>query len=257
MTFSCIKFRRKFRIKFNLNTASDAGTSECKSCDNVSITSIVKNKAVIVSNETVSKPFIQVNTGVIVQEKYNEEVVNKPVNVLTDDTDKVVTKCTSIAYTRKNPSNDNEDITERTNLNASTLYDTINMESKIKEHLYCPLKFHVTAAINKKITNNGSTSPKIIASKENLSYMNINKTCSKDDGFYVEAKRYYDKSSMYCDYYENEDYDEIDYHLSQNMKKANDKEASLDSDYSINGAYNFDTFSCTTVYNFNGSSTSF
>ena len=248
MTFSCIKFRRKFRIKFNLNATND--NSECKNCDNISITSIVKNKTILVSNNETIKPFLKVKTGIVKQEEYNNNEGKNSNNVIIiKDIEKVDEETKPvISYRHKKLDVDNNDKSEtsnKCNLNDSGIYDTIDVKSKFKEHLYCPLNFNET--IKNELPNKDTMKPNLIEKKTSLSYMNVNKTNNKE---------YFDKSSIYCDYYVNEEYDEIDYNLSQIHKKTNDK-ASIDSDYSITGGYNFDTFSCTTVYNFNGSSTSF
>jgi hypothetical protein len=254
MTFSCIKFRRKFRIKFNLNTAND--NSECKNCDNISITSIVKNKTFLVSNNETIKPFLKVNTGIAIQKEYNNNnnnnnnkegknsnnlIVIKDIERIDEENGPVISRNNKLEC-----DNDKSEKTNEWTLNDSGIYDIIDAKNKFKEHLYCPLNFN--AAVKNDLSNSqDSVKPNLTEKKASLSYMNVNKMTDKE---------YYDKNSIYCDYYVNEEYDEIDYNLSQIHKKTNDK-ASLDSDYSITGGYNFDTFSCTTVYNFNGSSTSF
>ena len=254
MTFSCIKFRRKFRIKFNLNTAND--NSECKNCDNISITSIVKNKTFLVSNNETIKPFLKVNTGIAIQKEYNnnnnnnnnKEGKNSNNLIVVKDTERIDEENGPV-ISRNNKLECDNDKSEKTNectLNDSGIYDIIDAKNKFKEHLYCPLNFNATVK-NDLSNSQDLVKPNFTQKKASLSYMNVNKMTDKE---------YYDKNSIYCDYYVNEEYDEIDYNLSQIHKKTNDK-ASLDSDYSITGGYNFDTFSCTTVYNFNGSSTSF
>jgi hypothetical protein len=262
MTFSCIKFRRKFRIKFNLNASSEANNSECNNNDDVSITSIVsKNKALLVSNEVSSKPYFQNQTNF--QQKYNED---KKFGRLKNHSNIVKNDDLQTNDKNKKPINDVEEKNvKKIYLNDSELYDTINMENKIKEHFYCPLNFSDTMtesnpidnetyeanAIESKINGNGNETENF--TNTDSSYMNLNKS-SRDTSFYVNPKKYFERGSLYCDHYENEEYDEIDYQISQSIRKINDK-ASVDSDYSTNG-YNFDTFSSTTVYNL-GSSTSF
>lgn len=231
MNFSCIKFKRKFKIKLNLSTINESRFNKCDKTNSISMTSITSKKTMIFNSKHLNTTSMKSDNQDLIT-----EVDKKKNNQIDGFMLPVEINCNNEIHISKNhavKSIKNSDYEDG-------LYETLNVENR-RQSLYTTLK------IGTSKTNDSSQlfekDTKIFDSSRHM-YINLqdlNMALKNYDYYYFLRKGC--KKLTSTENFKANNVDEID--IIHSFKT---KELGSEHEYCCNYRTS-DTFSCTTLYN--------